>query len=195
MTQVKLLVGLCNPGAKYAVTRHNAGAWWLEKICQNYQVTLTVEKKFSGLTAKIATADTEHPIYCLLPTTYMNLSGQAVSQCAQYYKIKPEEILVIHDDLDLPAGTIRLKQGGGNQGHNGLRDIVDALGSGNFNRLRIGIGHPGDKNAVLDYVLAAPSKAEKQQIDSAIENSMAVLVDIIIGNWQHAMHKLHSKSN
>ena len=131
--------------------------------------------------------------WILKPDVFMNRSGQAVAALAGFYKIPAEQILVVHDELDLPAGTVRLKQGGGNGGHNGLRSVAESLGSGNFVRLRIGIGHPGQRDLVTDYVLTKPSQDDRQAIEEAIANAMALLPDILSGNLERAMRKLHTK--
>ena len=192
MGALQLIVGLGNPGAEYANTRHNAGCWWLDTICQNHNVQLKLTKKFNAYLAK-ATLDTD-TLYCMVADDYMNLSGRAISRVAKYYNISPKKILIAHDDLDLPPGSVRLKNGGGSQGHNGLKDIIAALGSGDFHRLRIGIGHPGNSNLVSSYVLHAPSQQERQLIDQAIEQSILSLATILQGNWQNAMNQLHSVS-
>jgi PTH1 family peptidyl-tRNA hydrolase len=188
----KLIAGLGNPGKEYAATRHNAGAWWLQKLCALYHAELQPNSKFHGMLAKITINDNN--LYCLLPLTYMNLSGKAISSIAHYYDINPESILIVHDDLDLPVGTIRLKNGGGHGGHNGLKDIVSALQSKDFYRLRIGISHPGHKDAVTDYVLQQPSKADKLAIDAVIEESLKIFPKIIQGELIAAMNHLHNFS-
>ena len=188
----KLIVGLGNPGKEYAATRHNVGAWWLQKLCASHQTELQCSSKFHGMLAKITISDNN--LYCLLPSTYMNLSGKAVTNIANYYDITPESILIVHDDLDLPVGTVRLKNGGGHGGHNGLKDIISALQSKDFYRLRIGISHPGNRDAVTDYVLQQPSKADKLAIDAAIEESLTVLPNIIKGELPTVMNHLHNFS-
>jgi len=191
-TPILLIVGLGNPGMEYEFTRHNAGAWFVEKLAQTTSSQLNFNKKFHGATCKINLFD--HECHLLIPTTYMNLSGQSVLACAHFYKILPQEILVVHDDVDLPVGTIKLKQGGGHGGHNGLRDIIARLGSNDFVRLRIGIGHPGDKERVTGHVLSKTKKAEKKQIDLAIDNALQVLPKIITGDLAAAMQELHTNS-
>lgn len=185
-----LIVGLGNPGTEYSSTRHNAGFWALDEIRGNLNATAKLEKKFYGHVAKanVNNCDT----FLFTPNTYMNVSGKAVAAITNYYTIAAAEILVIHDDLDLPIGTAKLKDGGGHQGHNGLRDIIAVLGTNNFKRLRIGIGHPGDRDAVHDYVLSSPSKADKQEILAAIARAAAVIPEIIANHWQLAVNKLHS---
>ncbi|MGX2950954.1 aminoacyl-tRNA hydrolase [Ursidibacter sp. B-7004-1] len=170
MSQIKLIVGLANPGAKYEETRHNAGEWLINEIARMYNVSLKEEAKYFGKVAKINTAQGE--VRLLVPTTFMNLSGKAVGALANFYRIKPEEILVAHDELDLPPGIAKIKQGGGHGGHNGLKDIVASLGNNNnFYRVRIGIGHPGHKDLVAGYVLGKPSPTDKPLIDAAIDEA------------------------
>ena len=187
---MKLIVGLGNPGKEYTATRHNAGAWWVSRLAAELHVTLKAEARFHGLCARIGQGDDE--LWLLNPQTYMNVSGKAVAAMCRFYKILPEQILVIHDDLDLPPGTPKLKLGGGLGGHNGLKDIAAHLASRDFWRLRIGIGHPGDKNAMTDYVLQPPRKEEATLIDVAICRSLEVWPLIAQGNCQAAMLKLHT---
>lgn len=186
---IKLIVGLGNPGPEYAATRHNVGAWLVAQLADSKNLSLAPEKKFFGLTAK---ATQNGVAYWLLnPTTYMNDSGRAVVALANFYKITPAEILVAHDELDFPAGDIRLKQGGGHGGHNGLRDIIECLGP-DFYRLRIGIGHPGHRDQVTPYVLSAPSSSDKKLILQSIDNVLTIIPDLIEGHFQKAMQTLHS---
>ncbi|AAK02248.1 aminoacyl-tRNA hydrolase [Pasteurella multocida] len=178
MSEIKLIVGLGNPGDKYADTRHNAGEWLINRLARQFHFSLTPESKFSGKTARTVINGNE--IRFLVPTTFMNLSGKAISSLANFYRIKPEEILVIHDELDLPPGVAKIKQGGGHGGHNGLRDTIAQLGNNkNFYRLRVGIGHPGDKNLVSAYVLNKPSLTDWQLIDKALDEATSC-VDILI---------------
>lgn len=178
MSEIKLIVGLANPSEKYAETRHNAGEWLVERLARQFNFTLTSENKFYGKTARTFIAGQE--IRFLVPTTFMNLSGKAVNAVANFYRIKPEEILIIHDELDLPAGVAKIKQGGGHGGHNGLRDTIAQLGNNkNFYRLRVGIGHPGDKNLVAAYVLNKPSPTDRLLIDKALDEA-ANCVEILI---------------
>ncbi|PIJ49957.1 aminoacyl-tRNA hydrolase [Erwinia sp. OLTSP20] len=170
MEAIKLIVGLANPGADYAATRHNAGAWYLDYLARRHNQSLKEEAKFYGYTGRFTLGSDE--IRLLVPTTFMNLSGKAVSAMASFYRIAPEEILVAHDELDLPPGVARLKQGGGHGGHNGLKDIISKLGNNpNFHRLRIGIGHPGDRNKVTGFVLGKPPLSEQKLIDEAIDEA------------------------
>ena len=170
MSEIKLIVGLGNPGDKYTDTRHNAGEWLIARLARRFNVTLNAENKFFGNVGKTLMNGKE--IRFLVPTTFMNLSGKAVGALANFYRIKPEEILVLHDELDLPPGCVKLKLGGGHGGHNGLKDIVAALGNNNnFYRLRIGIGHPGHRDLVADYVLNKPSPSEREALEKALDEA------------------------
>ena len=178
MSEIKLIVGLGNPGAQYANTRHNAGEWLIEQLCRQYNLTLTPENKFFGKTARTVVVGSE--VRFLVPTTFMNLSGKSVGALANFYRIQPEQILVAHDELDLPPGTAKIKLGGGHGGHNGLKDIIANLGNNkNFYRLRLGIGHPGDKNLVSGYVLNKPPQNELKAIEQAVEEA-AISIDILL---------------
>ncbi|HCU04783.1 MAG TPA: aminoacyl-tRNA hydrolase [Coxiellaceae bacterium] len=189
---IQLIVGLGNPGTEYERTRHNAGVWILERLAHLAKSSLAPDKKFLALTSRANLFN--QPVYLLFPTTYMNNSGKSVQSFAHYYKIPPEAILVMHDDLDLPIGTVKLKQGGGHAGHNGLRDIIQQLGSHNFFRLRIGIGRPNNHSNVIDYVLKQPTPNEKTILDEGIDRVMPIFPDIIAGNLSQAMQKLHTES-
>ena len=190
MVGIKLFVGLGNIGEQYAATRHNAGFWWVDLIAKQTSSHLPLEAKFFGMVGKLQPhADT----WLLKPNTFMNASGKAVAALANYYKITPSEICVIHDELDLPAGSAKLKFGGGHGGHNGLRDIHAALGTADYWRLRIGIDHPGDKNQVVNFVLKPPTKDEQSAIDDAIMRSSDILNGLKTGNFEDAMLKLHTK--
>ena len=170
MSQIKLIVGLANPGAKYEGTRHNAGEWLVNELARMYNTSLKEEAKYFGKVAKINTAQGE--VRLLVPTTFMNLSGKAVGALANFYRIKPEEILVAHDELDLPPGVTKIKQGGGHGGHNGLKDIIASLGNNNnFYRVRIGIGHTGHKDVVASYVLGKPAPQDQEKIDAAVNEA------------------------
>lgn len=186
---IKLIVGLRNPGCEYQHTRHNAGAWFIEALQKQEQVLLKSDKKLQVEWAPIS----GYPVACkiALPLTFMNHSGLPVRAMGQFYQIEAEEMLVVHDDLDLACGRVQLKTGGGHGGHNGLRDIIQQLGSTHFHRLRIGIGHPGHKNFVLNYVLGKPSQAEKMQISTAIERAVAVVPTLLAGNLANAMNTLN----
>ncbi|QOR39452.1 aminoacyl-tRNA hydrolase [Billgrantia diversa] len=190
MPQVKAIIGLGNPGDNYAATRHNAGAWLVEILARQAGTELRPEKKFLGLYAKVLLDG--HELHLLEPTTFMNRSGGAVAALCQFFKIAPDELLVAHDELDIAPGTARYKQGGGHGGHNGLRDIVSALGDKGFNRLRIGIGHPGDSRQVTNYVLGRPGKAELEAIGAALDECLATLPLAVSGDWARAMSRLHS---
>jgi PTH1 family peptidyl-tRNA hydrolase len=185
---IKLLVGLGNPGDKYLATRHNAGFWWIDLIAAQTNSHLAIDSKMFGFVAQL-----HGDKWLLKPTTFMNASGKSVAALANYYKIQAEEILIIHDELDLPAGQSKLKFGGSHGGHNGLRDIHTALDTPNYWRLRIGIGHPGQKNEVINYVLKAPNKDEQKAIDDSIDDSSKVLNHLLDGDFDQAMLKLHTK--
>jgi PTH1 family peptidyl-tRNA hydrolase len=191
--RIELIVGLGNPGREYADTRHNAGFWFVDAVARKYGGSFKSERKFQGETARTVINGNE--IWLLKPDTYMNLSGQSVLALMQFYKIDLDRILVVHDDLDLPAGVARLKQGGGHGGHNGLRDITQRCGGNGFQRLRLGIGHPGDKSRVTDHVLTRVSSDDQQAIERAITAAMDVLPKVIAGEFPIAMNKLHSNSN
>ena len=191
MSEIKLIVGLCNPGEKYADTRHNAGEWLIERLARRFNVSLNPESKFFGKTARTLVNGKE--VRLLVPTTFMNLSGKAVGALANFYRIKPEEILVIHDELDLPAGTAKLKQGGGHGGHNGLKDIVAQLGNNNnFYRLRIGIGHPGHRDLVAGYVLNKPSPADRNALEKVLDEATDCVEMIFKDGMVKATNRLNS---
>ncbi len=189
--KIKMMVGLGNPGSEYEQTRHNAGFWFIDELAWQYKATLKEEKKFFGSVARISIFSSD--LWLLKPSTFMNRSGQAVAALAQFYKIKPEEILVVHDELDIPCGRIKFKLGGGNGGHNGLKDIQARLGTPDFYRLRLGIDHPGDRNLVVGYVLNKPSPEHRQQIDEAINKSLKAVPILLAGEWEEAVRFLHSK--
>jgi len=188
---IKLLVGLANPGPEYAQTRHNAGQWYLNQLASQENIQLKAEAKFFGLTGRIQFAGND--IRLLVPTTFMNLSGKSVAAMANFYRIKPEEILVAHDELDLSPGIAKFKLGGGHGGHNGLRDIISQLGNNkNFHRLRIGIGHPGDKNRVSGFVLGKAPRAEQDLIDQSIDEAARCTQILGEDGLAKAMNRLHS---
>lgn len=189
MSGIRLIVGLANPGKQYEKTRHNAGAWFLSQVANQYQIDCRPDVKFHGIAGRGSIEG--QPCYLLEPTTYMNDSGRAVQALMNYYKIPLDAVMVAHDELDFEPGVIRFKQGGGHGGHNGLRDIIASLGTPNFHRLRIGIGHPGDRSKVTPYVLGEPSVSDRQAIDTAIEDGLRVLSDCIDGQYERAMQKLH----
>ncbi|MCG7657470.1 aminoacyl-tRNA hydrolase [Wielerella bovis] len=188
---IRLIVGLGNIGSEYEHTRHNAGFWFVDELAWQMKASFKSEKKFFGEVARIARP--EGDLWLLKPETYMNLSGKAVAALAQFYKIQPDEILVVHDELDIPCGQVRFKLGGGNGGHNGLKDIQAKFGTPDFYRLRLGIGHPGDRNLVVGFVLNKPPAAERQLIDDAIAKSLRAIPDILAGNKEEAVRFLHSK--
>ena len=188
---IKLIVGLGNPGPKYSETRHNAGFWFIDEVARKYSATLRPEKKFHGEVAKIALEGKE--IWLLKPDTFMNRSGLAVQSLMSFYRITAEQLLVAHDEIDLPPGTAKLKTGGGHGGHNGLRDIISQLGTNDFHRLRIGVGHPGSKDQVVDYVLHNASRDDRILIDRDIDDAVSVMPELASGALEQAMQKLHSK--
>lgn len=191
MNAPRLIVGLGNPGAEYEDTRHNAGFWLLDRLSRDLKVSLSPESKFLGLAARAGN------VWLLQPTTFMNRSGHSVAALARFYKIEPEEVLVVHDELDLMPGAIRLKQGGGNGGHNGLKDIQAQLGSPNFWRLRLGIGHPRSLNLkqdVVDFVLHRPRAEEQVEIDKAIDRCLLAWPRIAAGDFAAAQQQLHGKT-
>ena len=191
MSEIKLIVGLGNPGDKYTDTRHNAGEWLVERLARRFNVSLNPESKFFGKTARTLVNGKE--VRLLVPTTFMNLSGKAVGALASFYRIKPEEILVIHDELDLPPGTAKLKQGGGHGGHNGLKDIVAQLGNNNnFYRLRIGIGHPGHRDLVAGYVLNKPSPADHDALEKVLDEATDCVEMIFKDGMVKATNRLNS---
>ena len=191
MSEIKLIVGIGNPGDKYADTRHNACVWLMERLARRFNVILNPENKFFGYTAHAVVNGKE--VRFLVPTTFMNLSGKAVGTLANFYRIKPEEILVLHDELDLPPGTAKLKLGGGHGGHNGLKDIVAQLGnSNNFHRLRIGIGHPGHRDLVAGYVLNKPAPSERDALDKALDEATDCVELLFKDGMVKATHRLNS---
>ncbi|MBK7354365.1 MAG: aminoacyl-tRNA hydrolase [Nitrosomonas sp.] len=187
---MKLIVGLGNPGEKYALTRHNIGFVWLQQLAAELKVSFVSEVKFHGLCASGVYQG--EPFRLLMPQTYMNASGMATASLCRFYQCNPEQILVIHDELDLSPGIIKLKLGGGSGGHNGLKDIITKIGSNDFWRLRIGIGHPGNRAAVVDYVLHPPSKEEASLIDEGISKSLTLWPLLLSGDYMATMQKLHS---
>ena len=197
MIPIRLIVGLGNPGSEYATTRHNAGFWWLDELAQKQNLHFKHEAKFHGLAAR--TQLHGHEMLLLKPQTFMNVSGRAVAALAQFYKITPAEILVVHDELDLSPGVARLKMGGGHGGHNGLKDIAAALGTGDFWRLRIGIGHPRDgalsEQEVADYVLRPPAAVEQSAIDGALARALQIWPRLASGEMERAMHELHTRAD
>jgi peptidyl-tRNA hydrolase, PTH1 family len=188
---LKVIVGLGNPGAKYTRTRHNAGFWFVEEVAGKYNSTFRPEKKFHGEVAKISLQGND--IWLLKPDTFMNRSGLAVKSLLSFYQLSAEQLLVAHDEIDLPPGTTRLKTGGGHGGHNGLRDIISQLASNDFHRLRIGVGHPGSKDQVVDYVLHDASRDDRALIDADIDKAVSVMPALAAGTFEQAMQILHSR--
>jgi len=189
---IKLIAGLGNPGRNHERDRHNVGFWFVSRLAAGERVELKPVAKYHGQVGKLARPGGE--LRFVLPQTFMNLSGKSVGALARFYKILPEEVLVVHDELDFPPGTAKLKLGGGVAGHNGLKDIAAQLGSPGFWRLRIGIGHPGDKDLVADYVLNSPSSADRDLIEAALVRCMDVSRLLLDGDMQAAMLKLHTGS-
>lgn len=192
MHGIQLIVGLGNPGPQYEATRHNAGFWWVDQIASEHGSRLNTESKFQGVAGRLKQGD--HEAWLLKPSTFMNASGRAVTAIANFYKIPPQAILVVHDELDLGPGIVKLKKGGGHGGHNGLKDITAALGTADFWRLRLGIGHPGERNEVVNFVLRPPSRDEMHAIESAMDNSANLLPMLLKGEFEAAMLKLHTKA-
>ncbi len=187
---MRLLVGLGNPGREYEATRHNAGFWFVDAVARDHGAQLRTEPRFHGLAAKVSRGG--HECWLLEPSTFMNDSGRAVAALARFYRIEPAEILVVHDELDLPPGGVKLKRGGGAAGHNGLKSIISHLGQ-DFWRLRLGIGHPGDREQVIHYVLEKARREEQELIDQALDRALAVWPELLEGRTEAAMLKLHTK--
>ena len=186
---LKLVAGLGNPGAKHAGTRHNAGFLFLDRLADQHGLAFAANARLFGQQARLQNDGTD--LWLFKPRTYMNDSGRAIQAVMTYYRILPTEILVVHDEIDLAPGTVRFKQGGGHAGHNGLRDIIECIGSRDFNRLRIGVGHPGDKDQVIGAVLGRPTATEKKLIDAAIDAALAAMPLILAGEFSKAMTQLH----
>ena len=186
---LRLVVGLGNPGAEYTKTRHNAGFWFCERLAQELGTAFAKEGRFKGWTAQAR----ESGMALLMPATFMNDSGTAVRALAQFYRIEPAEMLVVHDELDLPPGQMRLKFGGGLGGHNGLKSITSHLGTQDYWRLRIGIGHPGDRNEVVNYVLKNPRKEEQAEIDAALDRALLAWPDMARGDMEAATRRINTK--
>jgi PTH1 family peptidyl-tRNA hydrolase len=195
MTPLRLIVGIGNPGSEYRATRHNAGAWFVERLAQAVGASLGMQAKFQALVGSVRANDGIDRRLAL-PQTFVNRSGQAVSALARFYRIAPAEILIAHDELDLKPGAVKLKEGGGSAGHNGLKDIAASLGTPAFWRLRIGIGHPREgalsEQEVADYVLHRPRLEEQQAIDDAIVRALAIWPSLEAGDTERAMHLLHT---
>jgi len=187
MMAPRLIVGLGNPGRDYEETRHNAGFWFCARLARAWGIPLAHESRFHGIVGRSA-----GNIWMLLPQTFMNRSGQAVGALARFHRIEPAEILVVHDELDIPHGQLRLKFGGGMRGHNGLKDIASHLGTQDYWRLRIGIGHPGDRNEVVNYVLKPPRREEQAEIDAAIDRALDLMPLIEKGEWNMATQRANT---
>jgi len=188
---LKVIVGLGNPGSKYTKTRHNAGFWFIDEVARKYSAPFRSEKKFHGEVAKISLEGKD--IWLLKPDTFMNRSGLATQSLLSFYRITAEQLLVAHDEIDLPPGTIKLKTGGGHGGHNGLRDIISQAGTKEFHRLRIGVGRPVTKEQVVDYVLHKASLNDQVLIDCDIDKAITIIPDLASGALEQAMQQLHSK--
>jgi peptidyl-tRNA hydrolase, PTH1 family len=188
---IRLIVGLGNPGPEYELTRHNAGFWWVDAAAQTMRVQLDADRRFHGLVARVNRPS--GPVWLLRPMTYMNLSGKAVGALARFFKIAPDEILVVHDELDLLPGQVKIKQGGGGAGHNGLKDIQAQLGTPDFWRLRIGIGHPGVRAEVTNWVLRKPAPEQRDAMLACIARTIEALPLLLDGPMEHAMMKIHAK--
>jgi PTH1 family peptidyl-tRNA hydrolase len=187
---IKLFVGLGNPGPEYEATRHNAGAWWLQALAQQLKVTLSMDKTYHGLVAR--TSVNGHTIWLLEPQTFMNLSGKSVAALARFFKITPQEILVAHDELDIVPGEAKIKRGGSHAGHNGLRDIHAQLGTDDYWRLRLGVGHPGTKAEVVDWVLRKPSQDHRIAIKQTIDRTLKALPALLAGEMTQATMLIHT---
>lgn len=188
---IRLIAGLGNPGPEYAATRHNAGFWFVDELARRLKVSLAPERAYSGLAARASVAG--QTVWLLEPTTFMNVSGKSVAALARFFKIAPAEILVVHDELDLMPGHAKLKLGGSPAGHNGLKDIHAQLGSADYWRLRLGIGHPGAKSEVINYVLKRPSATERDEIDKSIEQSLSGIDLILAGDMDRATMKVNAR--
>ena len=188
---IRLLVGLGNPGPEYETTRHNAGFWFIDAVARELRVNLAPDRSYFGLVARMSRPD--GPIWLLEPMTFMNLSGKSVAALARFFKLAPGEIMVAHDELDLLPGQVKMKLGGSHAGHNGLKDIQAQLGSADFWRLRLGIGHPGERAEVVNYVLRKPLAADRDAIDKCIEQSITALPLLLNGEMDRALMKVHAK--
>lgn len=188
--RLRLIVGLGNPGQKYDQTRHNAGFWFVDEVARRHGARWSTEGRFLGETARVAIEGSD--VWLLKPSTYMNKSGQSVAAITGFYKIAPSQLAVAHDEIDLPPGDVRFKFGGGHGGHNGLRDIFLHLGR-DFWRVRLGVGHPGDRDQVIDYVLGRPGRDEMDQITSCVDRAADLLPKLVAGDTERAMHALHSR--
>ncbi|VTU36187.1 Peptidyl-tRNA hydrolase [Variovorax sp. PBL-H6] len=187
---IKLFVGLGNPGPEYEATRHNAGFWWIDALAHDRKLTLVPERSYHGLVARMQVGG--QPVWLLEPQTFMNLSGKSVAALARFFKIAPHEILVVHDELDVVPGQAKLKRGGSHAGHNGLRDIHAQLGTDDYWRLRLGIGHPGVKSEVVGWVLKKPLKEQREAIEDAITRTLHAFPALIAGEMDKATLLIHT---
>ncbi len=187
---IKLFVGLGNPGTEYEATRHNAGFWWVDALARELKLSLVADRSYHGLLARGNVNG--QTVWLLEPQTYMNLSGKSVAALARFFKIAPQDILVVHDELDVPPGQAKLKFGGGHGGHNGLRDIHAQLGTGDYWRLRLGIGHPGDKNEVADWVLKKPAPADREAIEGCVARTLKAAPELLAGDMAKATLVVHT---
>ncbi len=186
-----LIAGLGNPGAEYAETRHNAGFWFMDALTREHRIDLRFDKRSQGEIGQIDGGDER--CWLLKPQTFMNHSGRSLAALANYYNIPADRIIVVYDEIDLPPGTVRFKFRGGHGGHNGMRDIIQHLGTADFYRVRVGVGHPGDKDRVIPYVLGRPSRDDRKLIDASIDRVLTELPGILRGDYEKIMHRLHTK--
>ena len=186
---LRFIVGLGNPGADYSETRHNAGFWFCERLARELGAGFAKESRYHGWLANARDAG----VWLLMPSTFMNDSGRAVQALAHFYRIQPSEMLVVHDELDLPPGRLQLRFGGGLGGHNGLKSLAAHLGTQDFWRLRVGIGHPGDRNEVVNYVLKPPRREEREEIEAALDRALPAWPQLACGDFDAAMRKLNAK--
>ena len=189
---IKLFVGLGNPGPDYEATRHNAGFWWLDALARELKAPMSLDKNYYGQVAR--TAVNGHTVWLLKPLTFMNLSGKSVAALARFFKITPEEVLVVHDELDIVPGQVKLKFGGSHAGHNGLRDIHAQLGTADYWRLRLGVGHPGVKAEVINWVLKKPVLEHRQAIDECINRSVKAVPELLTGEMEKATMLIHTST-
>ena len=189
---IKLFVGLGNPGPDYEATRHNAGFWWVDALARELKTPMSLDKNYYGQTAR--TTVNGHTVWLLKPLTFMNLSGKSVAALARFFKIAPEEVLVVHDELDIMPGQVKLKFGGSHAGHNGLRDIHAQLGTADYWRLRLGVGHPGVKAEVINWVLKKPMLEHRQAIDECIDRSMKAVPELLKGEMEKATMLIHTST-
>ncbi|MCG6871622.1 MAG: aminoacyl-tRNA hydrolase [Gammaproteobacteria bacterium] len=191
MSAIQLIAGLANPGEKYRETRHNAGQWFVERLLVRTGASLVPQNKLKADIAKVTLGG--NPVWLLVPQTFMNLSGEALVLFLNYYRIAPANLLVAHDEIDLPPGTVRLKRGGGAGGHNGLSDVIQHLGTRDFHRLRIGVGHPGHADQVVSWVLRRPGGDERIAIDNAVQRAAAEVDAMVAGEFERVMNVLHTR--